>query len=150
MGIGIRVFLIDDADNVRRFPYARLDRLMSCESDETLPEFANRRVRCAIVFLETLDRQAENVRNLDFLILEFDKHGRVDRKVQEQELHDSATLFEAYWKQGAAQYRAGKGEGAANVLQAAHTFEKKKYDQKYRWTPTDRILKSISAAIFGG
>jgi hypothetical protein len=58
-------------------------------------------------------------------------------------------LFEAYWKQGEAQYRARKGEGATNVLQAAHTFEKKKYDQKYRWTPTDRILKSISAAIFG-
>src|SRR2546422_5400964 len=87
MGLGIRVFLIDDDDKIRRFPYTRFDRLISRESDETLPEFANRTVRCAIVFLETIDRQPGNVRNLDFLILEFDKHGRLDRKVQEQQLH---------------------------------------------------------------
>jgi len=89
-------------------------------------------VQCAIVFLETIGREPETVRNLDFLILAFDEHGRLDRKVQEQQLHDSATLFEAYWKQGEAQYRARKGEGAANILHAAHTFEMKKYDQKYR------------------
>jgi len=106
-------------------------------------------VQCAIVFLETIDREPENVRNLDFLILAFDKHGRLDRKVQEQQLHDSASLVEAYWKQGEAQYRARKGEGAANVLHAAHTFENKKYDQKYRWTPTEKVLKAIGAAIFG-
>ena len=149
MGFGIRVFLIDDDDNVRRFPYARFDRLMSRESDETVPEFANRRVRCAIVFLETIDREPEIFRHLDFLILAFDNHGPLDRKVQEQHLHDSASLFEAYWKQGEAQYRARKGEGAANVLHAAHTFENKKYDQKYRWTPTEKVLKAIGAAIFG-
>jgi hypothetical protein len=122
---------------------------MSRESAETLPEFANRRVRCAIVFLETIDRETENVRNLDFLILEFDKHGRLDQKVQEQKFRDAASLFEAYWKQGEAQYRARRGEGAANILQAAHTFERKKYDQRYRWTPTEKILKSIGAAILG-
>ena len=149
MGLGIRVFLIDDDDNVRRFSYARFNRLISRESDERLPEFANRRVQCAIVFLETIDREPENVRNLDCLILAFDKHGRLDRKVQEQQLRDSATLFEAYWKQGEAQYRGREGEGATNVLQAAHTCENKKYDQKYRWTPTEKILKSIGAAIFG-
>ena len=148
MGLGIRVFLIDD-DKIRRFPYTRFDRLISRESDETLPEFANRRVRCAIVFLETIGREPETVRNLDFLILAFDKHRRLDRKVQERQLHDSASLFEAYWKQGEAQYRARKGEGAANVLHAAHTLENKKYDQKYRWTPTEKILKAIGAAIFG-
>jgi len=43
MGLGIRVFLIDDDDNVRRFSYARFNRLISRESDERLPEFANRR-----------------------------------------------------------------------------------------------------------
>src|SRR5207247_11041511 len=64
--------------------------LFRSESDETLPEFANQRVRCAIAFLETIEREPDNVRNLDFLLLEFDKHGRLDRKVQEQKLHDSS------------------------------------------------------------
>src|SRR5437879_1067817 len=139
MGFGIRIFLIDDNDNLRRFPYARFDRLMSRGSDEALPEFANRRVRCAIVFLETIGREPGNVRHVDFLILEFNKHGRLDGKVQEQQFRDAASLFEAYWAQGDAQYRAREGEGAANVLHAAHTFEHKKYDQKYRWTPTEKI-----------
>jgi hypothetical protein len=82
------------------------------------------------------------------LILAFDKGGRLDRKVQEQQFRDSASLFEGYWKQHEGEYRARRGEAAANVVHAAHTFEKKKYDQRYRRTPTDKILKSITTAIF--
>ena len=43
--------------------------------------------------------------------------------------------------------RAKKGEAEPNVLHAAHTFEKRKYDQ--RWSRTDKLLKSIGASIFG-
>jgi hypothetical protein len=109
---------------------------------------ADRKIRCAIVFLETVNRQPERVRGVDFVILAFDKEGRLDPKVQKQQLRDSATLFEAYWKQNEDQYRVRRGEAASNVLHAAHTFERKKYDHRYRWTPTDKILKSIGTAIF--
>jgi hypothetical protein len=149
MGFGIRVFLVDDDDNVRRFSYARLNRLLSSDKHEKVPELANRRVRCAIVFVETIDRQPESVRNADFLILSFGKDGRLDRRVKGQQFRDSAALFEAYFNQHHGQYRIREDHAASKVIHAAHTFEKKKYDQRYRWTPTDKILKSMGAAIFG-
>jgi hypothetical protein len=149
MGFGIRVFLVDDDDRVNRFSYARLIRLMSREKPELMPEMANRKVRCAIVLVETTNRQPERITNVDFLILRFDKHGRLDPKVQEDKLRDSVALFEVYFEQKEGQYRARNGEAATNVLHAVHTFEKRKYDHRYRWSPTDKILKAIGAAVFG-
>jgi hypothetical protein len=52
MGIGIRVFLIDDNDTLHRISMARLDRLLHFDRRESLHLYAGKRVRCAMVVVE--------------------------------------------------------------------------------------------------
>ena len=49
MGIGIRVFLVDDNDSLQRIPLAQLERLLRFDRGESLPEYARKRIRCAVV-----------------------------------------------------------------------------------------------------
>lgn len=56
MGIGIRVFLIDDNDSLQRLPLARLERLLHFDRRESLHLYAGKRVRCAMVVVEVEGR----------------------------------------------------------------------------------------------
>jgi len=53
MGLGSRIFLVDD-DNVRRFPFSRYEWLRREDPNESLPEFAGKRVRCAEVIIVSI------------------------------------------------------------------------------------------------
>jgi len=50
VGIGVRTFLIDNDDSLQRFSMARLDKLLRSGFRETLPQYAGKRIRCAMVF----------------------------------------------------------------------------------------------------
>jgi hypothetical protein len=52
MGIGIRVFLIDDSDSLQRLSLARLERLLRFDRGESRPLHTGKRIRCAMVFLQ--------------------------------------------------------------------------------------------------
>ncbi len=80
MGIGVRTFLIDDNDSLQRFSMARLNKLLRFGSKETLPQYAGKRIRCAMVFLEIVDRRPVSIRNIDCFVIPFDAKGRVDKK----------------------------------------------------------------------
>ena len=47
MGIGIRVFLVDDDDSIKRLPLTRYERLARRDPKERLPQHAGKRVRFA-------------------------------------------------------------------------------------------------------
>ncbi len=75
MGMSVRVFLVDDNDSLQRIPMARLDRLLHFDRRESLPQYAGKRVRCAMVFLEVAGRQVLAIRNIDYFLLSFDDKG---------------------------------------------------------------------------
>jgi len=80
MGIGIRVFLIDDNGTLHRISMARLDRLLHFDGRESLHLYAGKRVRCAMVVVEVEGRQVLAIRNIDCFLLPFDAKGRINRK----------------------------------------------------------------------
>ena len=84
MGIGIRVFLVDDNDSLQRIPLTRLERLLRFDRGERLSQHAEKRIRCAMVFLEVAGRQVLSIRNIDYLVLQFDAKGRIDKKEWER------------------------------------------------------------------
>ncbi len=72
MGTGCRFFLVDDNDSLQRIPMARLDRLLHFDRRESLPQYAGKRIRYAMVFVDVAGRQVLSIRNADYFLLAFD------------------------------------------------------------------------------
>lgn len=52
MGIGLRIFLVNDDDSLERLAVARYERLLRRDPEECLPQYAGKRVRYALVAYE--------------------------------------------------------------------------------------------------
>ena len=142
MGIGFRIFLIDDNDSLQRLPMARYERLIGREAGERLPQHAGTRVRCAMVSLEVEGRTPQSIIRIDCTIIPFDEKGRIDRSEQEKEMRLVAefmsplsSIFE--------EKRTGK------IVDARSQFAKKRYEQEFSWALGLEIEQAIIAAIFG-
>ena len=86
MGVGCRVFLIDDNDSLQRISMVRLNRLLHFDRRESLQQYAGKRVRCAMAFLEVAGRQVLAIRNIEYSLLQFNDKGRIDKKEWEKGL----------------------------------------------------------------
>ena len=84
MGIGCRVFLVDDNDSLQRISMARLDRLLHFDRAESFPQYSGKRVRCAMVFVEVAGRQVLAIRNIDYFLLPLDDNGKINKKEWEK------------------------------------------------------------------
>jgi hypothetical protein len=138
MGIACRVFFVDDNDSLQRIPVARLDRLLHFDRRESLRQYAGKRVRCAMVFLEVAGRQVLSIRNADYFLLPFDDKGRIDKKEWEKAMRLGMDLLppisdEQYPKQ---------------VIDAQHRFAKRRYEHEFKWKPSRKVEDAIMAAVF--
>jgi hypothetical protein len=139
MGLGTRIFLINDDDSIERLALARYERLLQRDPDESLPQYAGQQVRCAMVVLEFFNRKPVALVWTDYHLLVFDAKGRIDRTVEKKArrlISEAASLNI-------------KGTRPANVVDARSRFAKKRYHHEYKWTPTPEIETAIMAAIFG-
>jgi hypothetical protein len=93
MGIGLRVYLIHDDNSIHRLSVERYNRLLHRDPKEVLPQYAGRRVRCAIAVLEVIDRKPKRIRKLECSFLQFDSEGRLDNEEVERELRFAMNLF---------------------------------------------------------
>jgi hypothetical protein len=82
MGGGSRAVFIDDDGQVNRFSCARYRRLYDGDESAAVPEMRNKKVRFAFAHLETTNRRPTKVRDVSYLILPFDKYGRIDTRVE--------------------------------------------------------------------
>jgi len=84
MGMSVRVFLVDDNDSLQRIPMTKLDRLLHFDRVESFPQYAGKRIRCAMAFLEVAGRRVLSIRNIDYFWLSFDEKGRINKKEWEK------------------------------------------------------------------
>ena len=149
MGFGNRAFLVDDDDTVHKFSYSKLDRLLTSYSQESLPEMANRRIRYAIIRVETRHRRPVRVIGAEFGFLKLNHAGRVDEDERARQLRDSTKLYDTYMDQETHKARVGVSDAPSSLVHAAHKFVRRGYDRRYRWKPSDKVLAGIGATIFG-
>ena len=142
VGIGFRVFLVNDNDTLHRVSMARYQRLLDDACGERLLEHAGKRVRCALVILDVERRKPQSVIRIDYHIIAFDEEGRIDKTEQEKELRLASefmsplsTMFEA--------------EHKGKILDARSQFAKKRYENEFKWSPTPEIEDAIITSIFG-
>ncbi|NIS67602.1 MAG: hypothetical protein GTO12_01230 [Proteobacteria bacterium] len=138
MGIGLRVFLVNDDDSIQRLSLARYERLRR-DPEERLPQYAGRRVRYALVILEMADRKPLEILGIQYSFLDFDPVGRIDPADREKEARLAMEMLPPL----------AKKQKRPHVVDARYRFAKKRFDDEYKWAPTPEIEAAIVEAIFG-
>ena len=138
MGIGCRVFFVDDNDSLQRISMVRLTRLLHFDRRESLQQYAGKRVRCAMVFLEVAGRQVLAIRNIDYFLLQFDDKGRIDKKEWEKGMRLGMELLPSLHDE----------QDPKQIINAQHRFAKRRYEHEFKWKPSPKVEEAIVAAIF--
>ena len=138
MGIGCRVFLIDDNDSLQRISMARMNRLLHFDRSESLPQYGGKRIRTAMVFVEVAGRQVLSIRNIDYFLLHLDDKGRIDKKEWEKGMRLGMELLPSLHDEQYPQ----------KVIDAQHRFAKRRYEHEFKWKPSRKVEEAIVAAAF--
>ena len=139
MGIGTRIFLIDENDSLHRISISRYNRMRNPDSDECFTQYAGKRMRCAMIFLEVEKRKPLSVVRTEYYYLPFDNQGRIDSTEMEKRIRLSLEIVPPILEE----------QSPKKILDAQSRFAKKRYDNEYRWTPSPEIEAAIIKAIFG-
>lgn len=137
MGMSSRVFLVDDNDSLQRIPIATLNRLLHFNRVESLQQYAGKRVRCAMVFLEVAGRRVLAIKNIDYFLLSFDDKGRINKKEWEKGVRLGLDLLPSILDE----------EYPKQVINAQHRFAKRRYEHEFKWKPSRKVEEAIVAAI---
>ncbi len=138
MGLTVWILFVSDDDSIQRFPLARFGRLIEGDTNECLPEYANKRVRYVEVALELKERKPDGILRILYLVLPFDSDGRVDAAEQDKERRLGAEMMSPIVMD----------RGSKQVIEAGYRFAKRRFDHEYRWTPTQEIEAAIINAVF--
>ena len=137
MGVGLRIFLVNDDNSLKRLALTRYERLMQRDPDVSFPQYAGKRVRYAEVAVEFENRKPVEVLRMEYFIMHFDSKGRIDGTVQYDIMSLGVNLIPPmYFKTDPV------------VIEAQHHFAKKRFDHQFRWKPTPEIEMAISKSIF--
>ena len=137
MGIACRVFLVDDNDSLQKISMARLDRLLHFVRAESLPQYSEKRVRCAMVFVEVAGKRVLGIRNIDYFLLTFDDKGQIAKKEWEEGMRLGMELLPFI----------PDGEHPRQIVNAQHRFAKRRYEHEFKWKPSPKVEEAIVAVI---
>lgn len=139
MGIGLRIFFVNDDDTIERFPLAKFERLRRGNPEERLQQYAGKRVRYVLVVLEMENRKPTEIILVQHSYLPFDSEGRIDT----DEMEKAASLAVDIVPPLRSDQRH------EDFINARHKFAKKRYNGEYKWIPSPEIEIAIVHAIFG-
>ena len=138
MGYGFRIFFVEDDDSLHPIPRARFDRLLNFDQDESIPEYAGEKKRCAIIVLEVKGKTPLEIYHIDYIRLSFDAKGRIDKPEFDRVSHLAVQSFSPDLGD----------EQSGNVIDANRQFNQRRYEHEVLWNPTPEIEYAIGEAIF--
>ena len=139
MGIGIRIFVVNDDDSIKRLALARYDRLLERDPKERFSQYARKRVRYALVIVDLVDREPVEILRIQYSYLSFDSEGRIDPAEGERE---ARLLLEILPPEPIIRY-------PWDVVEPKRSLPKKCHDDEHKWMATPDIEAAIVEAIFG-
>jgi hypothetical protein len=139
MGIGTRIFLIEENDSLHRISISRYNKMRNLDSGECFTQYAGKRMRCAMIFLEVEKRKPLSVVRTEYYYLPFDNKGRIDSTETEKQIRLSLEIVPPILEE----------QSPKKVLDAQSRFAKKRYKHEFQWTPNQEIETAIMTAIFG-
>ena len=142
MGIGIKVFFVEEGDKLRRITLKRYEAIyFKPENAEPFPEYAGQKIRCALVIFNNENCKPLIIRQIDYSLVSFDENGRMRRDEWEKL---SRLAVESIW--GKIYNNSEKSPG--NLVNANHIFAQKQMEHEFKWKPSPEIEKSIIDAVF--
>lgn len=139
MGIGLRIFLIDEDDTLKRLALSKFERLRRGDPKERLPQYSSKRVRYALVVLEIENRKAVGINLIQYSYLTLDSEGRLNTADLEQAARLALDMLPPLSSE----------ESSPQIIDASYKFSKKRYDDHYTWKPTPEIEAAIVKAVLG-
>ena len=139
MGLGTRIFIVNEDDSLQRLTLKRYNRLIDGHPDEGLLQFAGKRIRYALIVLEMINRKPVEIIMAEYSFLDFDSKGRLDASEREKAARLAMDTLEPI----APEQKSGK------IINVKHRFAKKRFDDRYLWKPAPEIETAIQRAIFG-
>ncbi|MBW1727432.1 MAG: hypothetical protein JRF31_04475 [Deltaproteobacteria bacterium] len=137
MGVGLRIFIVNDDNSLKRISLKKYERLMKRDPDISFPQYAGKQVRYAEVAIEFENRRPAEILRMEYFIMHFDSKGRIDGTVQDDIMNLGVNLAPPI-----------HFETDPVVIDAQHLFAKKRFDHQFRWKPTPEIEMAILKTIF--
>ena len=139
MGISLRIFMVNDDDSLQRIAVAKYERLIARDPRGRLPQYAGKRMRYALVFIDLENRQPVEILRIQYSYLYFDSEGLIEADQIEKE---TKLAYEAMSS-------LLPDEHGKTFIDARQQFAKRRFDHLYNWEPTPEIEMAIVSEIFG-
>ena len=137
MGVGLRIFIVNDDNSLKRLPLKKYEGLMKRDPEISFPQYADKRVRYAEVAIEFENRKPVEILRMEYFIMHFDSKGRIEGTVEDDIRSIGVNLIPPIYF-----------EKDPVVIDAKHHFAKKRFDHQFRWEPTPETEIAILKAIF--
>ncbi len=138
MGTGLRIFIINDDDSIERLTQAKFYRLVERDSGERLPQYADKRIRYAIAYIDFVNRKPKKIVTIQYSMLSFDSEGRLAAAEVERERKLGFEML----------LDPGIDPGPTKVGDARQRFAMKSFYDRYTSTPSREIEATIVDAVF--
>jgi hypothetical protein len=130
MAIGFRYFVVGSDDTVERWAQTRFNRVW--DGSEPLPEFAARRLRYALVVVETHEREVIAIRGVEWNVMEIGPGGKHDRMAA---MRDAVAVTSAV-----------NTPYPSPIADARRRF----YNRRVHWEPTRALRAAVLGAVLSG
>ena len=139
MGLGTKIFIVNDNDTLKRMPLKRYHRLFRRYPEERFEEYAGKRIRYVLVVLELKSRKPVEILKIQYSYLSFNPEGRLREDEREKAARLSMDMIEPIQSE----------QEPNHVIDAHYKFAKKRFDSEYRWKSSPELEAAIFSAIFG-
>jgi hypothetical protein len=126
MGLGTRIFIVNEDDSLERLSLKRYNRLIKGHLDERLLQFAGKRIRYALIVLEMKNRKPAEILMAEYSFLTFDSEGRLDASEQKKAVLLAMDTLEPIDPE----------QKSVKIINVKHKFAKKRFDDRYLWDPS--------------
>ena len=134
----MRIFIINDDDSLRRIPNAKYERMLRGDPNEPLLEYADKRIRYALAIVETENRKPNKIIRIQYSYLFFDSKGFLDAQEMDREMRLGINMVPPILDDGIN----------STVINAEYKFAKKRYTERYLWTPSRELEVAIVDTVF--
>ena len=138
MGFSLRIFFIDNDDNIKIIPLTRFDRIRNRDPKEIFLKYKNSRIRYAEIVVELENRKPLSIRRIVYGYLRFDSNGQVDEEFLNIEGQVAINMLPSISLPGESE----------KVIKAIDRFAKRRFKHEFTWTPSPELEEAIIEKVF--
>ena len=138
MGFSLRIFFIDENDNIQQIPQTRYQKLVEGKPEAAFPEYGNTRIRCAEIVVELENRAPVGIARTNYGFIQLDADGNIDQAYTDEMGQVIAQMMSGMPLPG----------DPKNLVRASGKIAGKRFQEKYTWTPSRVLERALFERAF--